>query len=156
MDAQQERVKKANEKAYNFREEFFREFGIRPHVIFDIRKDSANKHVLNDISLAELENACNEIGNTYYPEVFEKYHIGKKIKLKEVVLCRQMYFALAKEMGFTAKMMVDHLGIGDSALTIHSSKKINNLLELGDKFITEFYQKVRKEIQIQQNKKKHA
>lgn len=111
-----------------FIENFYNEFGYNPTVII---KTQTKKSAFGVISLTDLEK-CFE---RFLPKKYGKIHLlSSRIRIRELVELRFIFFHIARKMGYGLKDMGQYLGKKDHTTVIHGLKTFRNLYQTDENF----------------------
>lgn len=132
----------ADKMIREFSQKFFERFDIYPAVIY-----TNNKIYTVKTGLLPLEQLVNELLIERIiadPDLFDKLKdrgIKTRIRNRTVVIYRQIFVKVAHDLGYGPSVIANHLGF-DHATAIHSTKTINNLLDIKDPQIVLIYTQI--------------
>jgi hypothetical protein len=123
----------AQDMVSRFRKEFFDIFGVYPRVDYSFRAMG-----LPRVSLSLLEDLVNEVLQEHHPKYSTPMGIRHRSRKRPLVLHRQSFFKIAKEVGYGPLVSATHIGF-DHANAIHGTKIMKSLLEIQDPLATKVY-----------------
>ena len=112
-----------------FKMSFYEKMGYYPVVLTKIT--TGKQGFLRILPLEELD----EFFVPYLPERFGRIiPIKSKLRYREIVTLRQIFCAIARQMGYSFKSIGEHLGGRDHTTAIHNINAFNNLLETEESY----------------------
>jgi hypothetical protein len=119
-----------------FKSEMTQLTGIEPVVIFSLNEAEP----MSPLMLEELENMMNAHCRKVYAdlETWCQHGIRTRHRKREIVLYRQIFYYIARKMGYGLSFTGDYLGF-DHATVLHGSRTIENLLDAGDHNATKLF-----------------
>lgn len=126
----------ADELVEKFRDEFHNLFGVHPTVLYNF--------AIKRIDIRYLEKITNEVLWETCPG---QYTEGIRSKNREQALSehRQIFYKLAREMGYHYSYLAKYIGF-DHSTAVYSVKKVESLLALNDKITIKLYQTVKNKL----------
>lgn len=116
-----------------FTEEFNKHLGYRPIVVTKTTQKA--KGPIEIMSLAELKECFEPFLPTLYGK---KLALDAKCRVREIIELRQMYFYLARSMGYKLVFIAYSLGKKDHTTVVHALTTFHNLLEVDEGYKNRF------------------
>lgn len=133
IEEEYEKLKFQKELIENFTEEFNRRLGYKPVVITKtIQKTNGPLELMN---LTDLKDCFEPFLPTLYGK---KVPLDAKCRIREIIELRQMYFYLARSMGYKLVFIGYSLGKKDHTTVVHAINTFHNLLEVDEGYKNRF------------------
>ena len=133
------KIKRADELIAEFQNSFYKELQIFPLVSYDVG-------FLSKSSLSDIEDAINKAFRDNYPEAYPIQGIRSKSRFAMVITYRFIFFNIAREKGYTFKVIGKYLGF-NHATVLHGSNNVKNLLGVKDPIMIQHYNLAQNEVQ---------
>lgn len=128
--------RRANIIVRRFQEDFYKIFGAYPVVTYHLSSEP-----LPRLDLFVLEDLINLVYQTNHPKLYTSKGIRTRVRKRDIVIYRQVFFYLAQALGHGPKHASQHLGF-NHATAIYSRENIKNLLDAGDTEVTRIFNNV--------------
>jgi hypothetical protein len=133
IENEYEKLKFQKKLIDQFTEEFNRHLGYRPIVVTKTTQKASGP--LELMSLTELKDYFEPFLPTLYDK---KVPLDAKCRIREIIELRQMYFYLARSMGYKLVFIAYSLGKKDHTTVVHALNTFHNLLEVDEGYKNRF------------------